>query len=330
MAMNLNTNVDFTGRITPPSAAYPYGSSQDETVSGANDGTPYIEIRANDVFGMQQSLLASAAIVPSGTADTALLSQYVQSIVEIAAGRAVTAVEGASAVNAYIVGVSPNQQAPNTLFDGLRVEFTPAVANTGTSTLNAFGLGVKTIHLSGVNNAILAGRRQTFIYNLGIDRWETAVSLLPDANEGLRGTVEAATTAEMTAGTANKFPDAAKVKTFVDANVAVSPIKAWVNFNGVGTPSINASDNVSSLTDNAAGDTTINFTTNMTDDNYVVSGMCVGDNGTAPTLISLYSTDDATGAGMTKTVSAVRIMTKQGNSVVEVDNWDVSIAIIGN
>lgn len=37
------------------------------------------------------------------------------------------------------------------------------------------------------------------------------------AGEATRGIVEAATTAEMTAGTVNKFPDAAKVKAYVDA-----------------------------------------------------------------------------------------------------------------
>lgn len=48
--------------------------------------------------------------------------------------------------------------------------------------------------------------------------------------------------------------------------------RAWVNFNGTGTPSIRASGNVSSITDNGVGDYTINFTTSMTDANYAVVG----------------------------------------------------------
>jgi hypothetical protein len=44
--------------------------------------------------------------------------------------------------------------------------------------------------------------------------------------------------------------------------------KAWVNFNGQGTPAIRASFNVSSITDNATGDYTINFTTALVDANY--------------------------------------------------------------
>ena len=48
--------------------------------------------------------------------------------------------------------------------------------------------------------------------------------------------------------------------------------RAWVRFNGTGTPAINGSGNVSSITDNGTGDYTINFTTAMSDANYGVSG----------------------------------------------------------
>jgi hypothetical protein len=44
--------------------------------------------------------------------------------------------------------------------------------------------------------------------------------------------------------------------------------RAWVNFNGTGTPAIRGSGNVSSITDNGTGDYTINFTTAMPDTNY--------------------------------------------------------------
>jgi len=47
--------------------------------------------------------------------------------------------------------------------------------------------------------------------------------------------------------------------------------KAWVNFNGTGTVAIRASYNVTSITDNATGDYTINFTNALPDANYSVS-----------------------------------------------------------
>jgi hypothetical protein len=46
--------------------------------------------------------------------------------------------------------------------------------------------------------------------------------------------------------------------------------RAWVNFDGTGTPAIRASGNVSSITDNGTGDYTVNFTTAMPDANYNV------------------------------------------------------------
>ena len=47
--------------------------------------------------------------------------------------------------------------------------------------------------------------------------------------------------------------------------------RAWVNFNGTGTPAIRGSGNVSSITDNGTGYYTINFTTAMPDVNYAVT-----------------------------------------------------------
>jgi len=45
-----------------------------------------------------------------------------------------------------------------------------------------------------------------------------------------------------------------------------------VNFNGTGTVAIQASGNVSSITDNGTGDYTINFATTMEDVDYAVIG----------------------------------------------------------
>lgn len=53
--------------------------------------------------------------------------------------------------------------------------------------------------------------------------------------------------------------------------------KAWVNFNGLTSPgTIRASYNVSSITRNATGQFTFNFTNAMPDANYSVSGSVVG------------------------------------------------------
>ena len=46
--------------------------------------------------------------------------------------------------------------------------------------------------------------------------------------------------------------------------------RAWVNFDGTGTPSIRANFNVSSITDNGTGDYTVNITNALSDANYAV------------------------------------------------------------
>jgi hypothetical protein len=62
--------------------------------------------------------------------------------------------------------------------------------------------------------------------------------------------------------------------------------RAWVNFNGTSaTPSIRASANVSSITDEGTGDYTINFTNAMPDNDYCICGSISNTNdGWAGTL----------------------------------------------
>jgi hypothetical protein len=60
--------------------------------------------------------------------------------------------------------------------------------------------------------------------------------------------------------------------------------RAWVNFNGTGTIAIRASFNVSSITDNATGDYTVNLTTAMPDANY--AAVATTGNGSGSRVVS--------------------------------------------
>jgi hypothetical protein len=51
-------------------------------------------------------------------------------------------------------------------------------------------------------------------------------------------------------------------------NVAKRTAKAWVNFNGTGTPAIRSDFNVSSITDHGTGDQSVNFDAAFSDSNY--------------------------------------------------------------
>lgn len=69
--------------------------------------------------------------------------------------------------------------------------------------------------------------------------------------------------------------------------------RAWVNFNGTGTVAIQASGNVSSITDNGTGNYTVNFTTAMPDVNYSTIVSAKRDStvaGSACIRGSIYST----------------------------------------
>ena len=93
--------------------------------------------------------------------------------------------------------------------------------------------------------------------------------------------------------------------------------RAWVNFNGQGTVSIRASGNVSSITDNGAGDYTVNFTVAMPDANYAVVGQSGQD-----------------GVGVNRTVvrrslvaGSVRILNYNASSGALDDDTLISVAI---
>ena len=70
-------------------------------------------------------------------------------------------------------------------------------------------------------------------------------------------------------------------------NVINGSAKAWVNFNGVTTTSINASYNVSSVTRNSAGNYTINFTTALSNANYAALLTSTGYNSSNPLVVSV-------------------------------------------
>jgi hypothetical protein len=83
--------------------------------------------------------------------------------------------------------------------------------------------------------------------------------------------------------------------------------KAWVNFDGTGTPAIRASFNVSSITDNGTGDYTVNFTTAMPNANYAVAGIAMYPTSTNSHFVSYGDSNGA--AGTLPTTSAFRLRT---------------------
>lgn len=120
--------------------------------------------------------------------------------------------------------------------------------------------------------------------------------------------------------TAAKLDDKIENKLNVSGSAPIYACRAWVNFNGTGTVSIRASGNVSSITDNASGDYTVNFTTAMQDANYAVQ---VSPSTPSSTGKFLYTPEI-----ISRTVSTLRFkLFSDGGGTTGADSPDVSVAI---
>jgi hypothetical protein len=100
----------------------------------------------------------------------------------------------------------------------------------------------------------------------------------------------------------------------------LNTVKAWVNFNGTGTVAIRASLNVTSITDNGAGDYTVNLTTALADTNYAVFALSNWDGTARGGLVGVN-------ALRTKTTSAVPVSCLQSASYATLDTSEINVAI---
>ena len=110
--------------------------------------------------------------------------------------------------------------------------------------------------------------------------------------------------------------NASAIKTALNASgdAGIFTARAWVNFNGTGTVAIRASGNVTSITDNGAGDYTVNFTTAMPDANY--SSLASGNN-----AASLQYPFQA----INNSASACRVTSYNGSTFADMANIHVAI-----
>lgn len=96
--------------------------------------------------------------------------------------------------------------------------------------------------------------------------------------------------------------------------------KAWVNFNGTGVVAIRQGFNVTSITDNAVGDYTVNFTTAMANANYCYVASTKRTS-TGETLSVMESVTVA------PTTSAFRLVISTGDTNASMDSSAVCVAI---
>lgn len=208
------------------------------------------------------------------------------------------------AADAYVLAALGAKVAPPAYTEGMRVRFVAGNTNTGPSTINVSGLGVKNLTQPGGVNLdagfILAGDRLLAEYDSANGRFEVRTVL--QATESRLGGAEIATAAEVLAAA-----DLLKIVTAGRLGNHPGVAKAVVNFNGVGGVVVNKSHNVSSVVRNSLGDYTINFATPLADADYSVVLTSVS---TSPTTITSWPAIKGTPAGgaTLKTVNALQIV----------------------
>jgi hypothetical protein len=147
--------------------------------------------------------------------------------------------------------------------EGLMHDITGALAITGLGTVRAGILKIlkfegaatlthnaTSLILPGAADITTADGDVAFFMSEGSGNWR-CLAYLPAATAPI-----AATQAQQETGTT-----LTRVVVTGRQQFHPSAAKAWVRFNGTGTPAVNASYNVTSITDNGVGDYTINFTT---------------------------------------------------------------------
>lgn len=97
--------------------------------------------------------------------------------------------------------------------------------------------------------------------------------------------------------------------------------KAWINFNGTGTVATRASHNVSSLVDVGVGTYTINFTTPLTDANYVLAGFANFFNASPAGLLT-------SGSGYAPTANNVGVIIANSTAGTAVDVSYVNVMVV--
>lgn len=96
----------FAPFANPADGDYPYGSIKNDSIPGAEDGTPLDAVWANDYAGFDAALLAEAGIAPSGNPDTVGNSQRLEAISMIAGHHLWRYGETATANIRYLFNVS--------------------------------------------------------------------------------------------------------------------------------------------------------------------------------------------------------------------------------
>lgn len=75
----------YAGQIEPATSAdYPHGKARNDSTPGDRLGTPWVAKQLNDMYGFSQALVTEAGITPSGSVETAQVSDLLDAVRAIA------------------------------------------------------------------------------------------------------------------------------------------------------------------------------------------------------------------------------------------------------
>jgi hypothetical protein len=177
--------------------------------------------------------------------------------------------------------------------------------NTASSSVNRAAI-IGTMNESSVVVAAL----NTIIQSDGGSRW-----YVESTPAGSRSSDRRAIGIELTASGDFKFNSG-----YGSAALAFG-VRAWVNFNGTGTVAIRGSGGVTSITDNGAGDYTVNFNFTMPGTNYAAT-VSAGNAGT------LASTNATIGWPAIYSTTSLRIGVSDNNADTNVDVENVNVIVV--
>jgi hypothetical protein len=273
-SVGVTSPVASTGGTTPTiSLAANYGDTQNPYASKTAN---YVLAAPNGSAGVPTFRAIVAADIPTLNQNTTGSAASLSATLAVSSGG--TGQTSYTDGQLLIGNTTGNTLTKATLTAGTGIAITNgngsiSIASTSTGTVTSVAATVPSF-LS------ISGSPITTSGTLAIGLSGTA---LPVANGGTgvttstgSGAVVLGTSPTLTTPTINS----AQVAT-VSGTAPIYMCRAWINFNGTGTPAIRGSGNVSSITDNGTGDYTINLTTAMPDVNYCVSGSSANTNYTA-------------------------------------------------
>jgi len=239
--------------------------------------------------------------------------------------------------NTIVLGAS---QTVTAYAQGDLYTFKAGGSNTGATTINIDGNGAKDIYAGGaacIGGEIVSGRMYTIVYNgtqfdlINPSKFPTADGTVSAPSVGPSSDVDtgfyfaANTINAATGGTAALSLDSTQNLKFNSGYGSVATsygCRAWINFDGTGTPTSRGSGNVSGITDNGTGDYTINFTTAMPDANYAITFGCrISPDSSTTRSGQTFGTR----AGTSPAAGSVRVFSKEGaNSALNASDLDSS------